>query len=126
MRAVDTNVIVRLLTGDDSKQVAAAEQFVARGAWVSLLAVAETTWVLRSVYKVSPAEIVRIVEMLLDHKDLTVQDSDVVAEALTTFRKRPALSFTDCLLLELARKAGQLPLGTFDRTLGKVPGAVRL
>jgi predicted nucleic acid-binding protein len=64
--------------------------------------------------------------MLLNHKDLTLQDSDVVAAALNLFRSRPSLGFSDCLLLQLARKAGHLPLGTFDRNLGKIEGAQRL
>ena len=59
--------------------------------------------------------------MLLNHKTLTVQDADVVAAALAHFRKRPALGFSDCMLLEIARKAGHLPLGTFDRDLAKLP-----
>ena len=42
------------------------------------------------------------------------------------FRSRPALGFSDCLILEIARKAGHLPLGTFDRELGKIDGAKRL
>jgi predicted nucleic acid-binding protein len=42
------------------------------------------------------------------------------------FRKKPALGFSDCLLLGMARKAGHLPLGTFDRDLGKLHGAERL
>ena len=126
MRAIDTNVLVRLITRDDARQVAAAEGFVEKGAWVSLLALAEATWVLAAVYERSAAEIARAVEMLLDHKDLTVQDSEVVAAALTIFRKRPALGFSDCLLIELARKASHLPLGTFDRELSKVPGAARM
>jgi predicted nucleic acid-binding protein len=49
-----------------------------------------------------------------------------VAAALATFRSRPALGFTDCLLLEVARKAGHLPLGTFDRNLSKIDGAEKL
>jgi predicted nucleic acid-binding protein len=36
------------------------------------------------------------------------------------------LGFSDCLVLETARKAGHLPLGTFDRDLAKLDGAVRL
>jgi predicted nucleic acid-binding protein len=48
------------------------------------------------------------------------------AAALETFRSRPALGFTDCLLLEVARKAGNLPLGTFDRNLSKVEGAEKI
>jgi len=45
MRAIDTNVLVRLITRDDSRQAAAAEAFVENGAWVSVLALAEATWV---------------------------------------------------------------------------------
>ena len=126
MRAVDTNVLVRLITRDHPKQVASAEDFVAKGAWVSLLALAETTWVLSAVYDLRPLEIALAIDMLLVHQDLTLQDADVVSAALVHFRKKPALGFSDCLLLEMARKAGHLPLGTFDRDLGKLHGAERL
>ena len=126
MRAVDTNVLVRLITRDQPKQVASAEEFVAKGAWVSLLALAETTWVLSAVYDRKPGEIALAMEMLLAHQHLTVQDPDIVAAALAHFRKRPSLGFSDCLLLEMARKSGHLPLGTFDRDLAKLPGAERL
>ena len=45
MRAVDTNVLVRLIVRDDPEQVDRAEAFVAQGAWVSLLVLAEAVWV---------------------------------------------------------------------------------
>ena len=126
MRAVDTNVLVRILARDDPKQVRVADEFVSVGAWVSLLALAETMWVLTTVYDRHAAEIVASVEQLLNHKDLILQDREVAAGALETFRSRPALGFTDCLLLEVARKAGHLPLGTFDRNLSKIDGAEKL
>ncbi len=126
MRAVDTNVLVRILARDDPKQVRAADEFVAAGAWVSLLALAETMWVLSTVYERGVPELGASVEQLLNHKDLIVQDREVVASALETFRSRPALGFTDCLLLEVARKAGHLPLGTFDRNLSKIDGTEKL
>ena len=126
MRAVDTNLLVRLVTRDDPRQVTAAESFVARGAWVPHLVLAETTWVLVSVYDRAPDEIATVVEMLLNHEHLTLQDSEAVAGAVKRFRKQPSLSFSDCLILEVARKAGHLPLGTFDRTLGKQDGAEKL
>jgi len=126
MRAVDTNVLVRLVTRDDARQAATADAFVEKGAWVSVLALAEATWVLAAVYGLNAAGLVTAVEMLLNHKDLTLQDSDVVAAALGLFRSRPALGFSDCLMLQLARKAGHLPLGTFDRALGKIEGAQKL
>jgi predicted nucleic-acid-binding protein len=126
MRAVDTNVLVRLATHDDAKQLAAAEAFVAGGAWVSHIVLVEAVWVLTSVYELAHSAIVAAVEILLAHQDLTVQDPEVVGAALDQFRKKPAVSFSDCLVLEVARKAGHLPLGTFDRELGKLPGAQRL
>jgi predicted nucleic acid-binding protein len=45
---------------------------------------------------------------------------------LTLFRSEPVLGFSDCLILQLARKAGHLPLGTFDRNIGKIDGAQKL
>lgn len=126
MRAVDTNVLVRLLTRDDPKQVAAAEAFVAAGAWVSHLAVAEATWVLSSVYDRGPEAIATAIEMLLSHQHLTVQDSDTVVAAVAEFRRHPRIGFSDCLMLEVAVRSGHGPLGTFDRELGRIDGAHRL
>jgi predicted nucleic-acid-binding protein len=126
MRAVDTNVLVRLATRDDATQIAAAEAFVAQGAWVSHLVLVEAMWVLDSVYNLGPEKIATAVDMFLNHKELTIQDADVVEAALQNFQTRPELGFSDCLILEVARKAGHLPLGTFDRDLGKLEGTHRL
>jgi predicted nucleic-acid-binding protein len=126
MRAVDTNVLVRLATRDDAAQAAAAEAFVAAGAWVPHLVLVEMTWVLAAVYDLAPERIATAVEMLLNHRDLTLQDAETVAAALAHFRRRPALGFSDCLILEVARKAGHLPLGTFDRELSRLDGAAKL
>ena len=126
MRAIETNVLVRLVTRDDARHVVAAEDFVAPGAWVSCLVLVEAARVLSAVYDLAPAEIATAVQMLLNHKDLTVQDADAVAAALAHYRRQPRLGFSDCLVLEVARKAGHLPLGTFDRELGKLEGAHKL
>jgi predicted nucleic-acid-binding protein len=126
MRSVDTNTIVRLIARDDLKQAAAAERFLENGAWVSHLVLAETMWVLRAVYDRTPAELATAVTMLLDHEQLTFQDPDVVSAALESFRSKPSIGFSDCLILEIARKAGHLPLGTFDRSFAKLEGAERI
>jgi predicted nucleic-acid-binding protein len=126
MRAVDTNVLVRLVARDDARQVSAAEAFVARGAWVSHVVLVEAVWVLASVYELAAPALATAVEMLLNHRDLTIQDTDAVATALERYRSKPSVSFSDCLVLEVARKAGHLPLGTFDKHLGKFDGAQRL
>jgi predicted nucleic-acid-binding protein len=112
MRAVDTNVLVRLFIRDNETQVAAAEEFIEGGAWISHLVLAETLWVLVTAYRRDPSEIISNVEMLLEHSRFTFQDPDVLEAALA--------------ILEIARKAGHMPLGTFDRNLAKVHGAQRL
>lgn len=126
MRAIDTNVLVRLITRDDREQTVSAEHFVSKGAWVSTVVLAETMWVLASVYAVGPAGQATAADMLLNHNELTIQDRETVSAALVLFRARPTLGFSDCLILEMARKAGHLPLGTFDRGLGRITGAQRI
>jgi predicted nucleic-acid-binding protein len=126
MRTVDTNVLVRLITRDDSRQVAMAEAFVAGGAWVSHVVLVEMVWVLTAVYELGAASIATAVEMLLNHQHLTLQDTDVVAAALVRYRAQPTIALSDYLVLEIARKAGHVPLGTFDRQLARLEGAQKL
>jgi predicted nucleic-acid-binding protein len=126
MRAIDTNVLVRLITRDDAGEAAATEDFIEQGAWVSLVVLADAMWRLARFYKLSPEDLAKAIEMLLHHRDLVIQDAEAVAGALELFREKPALGFSDCLILQLARKNGHLPLGTFDRGLAKVEGAQKL
>jgi len=126
MRAIDTDVLVRLLVRDDRRQIEAAEKFISKGAWVSHLVLAETLWVLDAVYERTGEQIEAAVEMLMAHSELTLQDPDVVAAALVRFRAKATVGFSDCLVLEIARKAGHLPMGTFDRRLAKIDGAQRV
>ena len=126
MLAVDTNVLVRVLARDDITQAEAAAQFIAPGAWVSHLVLTETVWVLESVYGRTPAQLSEALQLLLAHESLVLQDADTVAAALEHFRRKPAPGFSDCLVLEIARKAGHTPLGTFDKSLTRLPGAQKL
>ncbi len=126
MLAVDTNVLLRLLARDDARQAAAADATIAKGAWVSQLVLAEAVWVLDAVYERTPKQLIGALDLLLAHEALVLQDADVVAAALAQFRAKPTLGFSDCLVLEIARKAGHLPLATFDKALGRLAGAQRL
>jgi predicted nucleic-acid-binding protein len=110
MRAVDTTVLVGLLTRDDPGQAAAAGVFIAGSAWGSHVVLVETVRVLDSVYGVGPKNIAAALDMLLDHQRLVLQDADIVAAAVAVYRRHPSLGFSDFLILEVARKAGYLPL----------------
>lgn len=124
MRAVDANVVVRLIVRDDTGQVARAEAFVAPGAWVSHLVLAETVWVLSSVYGLNRDRIAIALGMLIEHHNLALQDENTVAAALAEFKRQKTVGFVDCLIVEVSRKMGHLPLGTFDKALSRLDDAL--
>lgn len=111
MHAVDTKVLLHLLARDDRKQLASAEAFVAQGAWVSHLVLAEAIWVLSAVYGRTPAQLIAALAMMLAHQHLVLQDASTVVAALAHFKRRPALGFSDCLALELEKRRARQGIG---------------
>ena len=128
MHAIDTNVLVRALVGDDPIQAQLANAFIkAEGpVWVSQLVLAETIWVLESVYDCEKPQLVEALARILDNRSLAIEDPAVAHAALTLYKSIKQVDFSDCLILEAARKAGHLPLATFDKALAKSNGAHRL
>jgi len=51
------------------------------------------------------------------------QEVDAVKRALAVFGRRRSAGFTDCLVVETARKAGHVPVGTFDKAMSRMDGA---
>lgn len=83
MIAVDTNVLVRLLTGDDRKQEAAARSLFAAGPiWIAKTVLLETGWVLRSLYGFDEDAIRDALTKLLGLKNVYAEDEASVAAAL--------------------------------------------
>jgi predicted nucleic-acid-binding protein len=83
MTAVDTNVLVRLLTADDAKQAAAARSLFAAGPiWIAKTVLLETGWVLRSLYGFEEAAIRDAFRKLLGLKNVHAEDEATVAAAL--------------------------------------------
>ncbi len=83
MIAVDTNVLVRLLTGDDLKQAAAARSLFAAGPiWIAKTVLLETGWVLRSLYGFEESAVCDAFTRLLGLKNVHTEDEASVAAAL--------------------------------------------
>jgi predicted nucleic-acid-binding protein len=83
MTAVDTNVLVRLLTGDDPKQATAARSlFAAEPIWIAKTVLLETGWVLRSLYGFEEAAIRDAFTRLLGLKNVHAEDETSVVAAL--------------------------------------------
>ena len=126
MRAIDTNLLVRLIVRDDPGQVEKAEDFTAPGAWVSQLVLVEMVWVLDSVYGLNRAQVATVIGMLVEHERLTLEGEDAVRGALAAFEGSRSAGFSDCLIVEAARKAGHLHVGTFDKAMSRIDGATGL
>jgi predicted nucleic-acid-binding protein len=126
MLAIDTNVLVRLVAKDDAAQTQIARARTSGGAWVSHVVLAESIWVLASSHGMLRPQVIDTIETLLEHRDVAFEDRSVVARALGLFRRRKAVEFSDCLILEIARKAGHAPMATFDRDFAKLEGVERL
>jgi predicted nucleic-acid-binding protein len=83
MIAVDTNVVIRLLTQDDPKQTAAARSLFAAGPiWIAKTVLLETGWVLRSLYGFEEGAIRDALTNLLGLKNVHTEDKPSMAAAL--------------------------------------------
>ena len=115
MIAVDTNVVVRLLTNDDRVQSArAAELFAAEDVFVAKSVLLETEWVLRFSYGVPRATIVAAFDRLASSASVTIEDAAAVLAALDAHRL--GLDLADALHVISAR--GVTRFVTFDKKLG--------
>ena len=84
MTAVDTNVLVRLVTGDHPRQVAATRSlFAAEPIWIAKTVLLETAWVLRSLYGFENAAISDAFVKLLGLPNVHAEDESSVAAALS-------------------------------------------
>lgn len=127
MPALDTNVLVRLLVGDDADQARHARAAIARAArggeslYIPLTVLLELEWVLRVSYGYSKDHVLATVSALLEAREIECQDEASVERALHHYREGGA-DFAECLHLGCATTAGRLPLWTFDRRAARLPG----
>lgn len=121
MTAVDTNVIVRVVTQDDPEQLVAALEVFRRGSlFLCKTVLLETEWVLRYSYKLDRETIGGAFRKLLGYPRLQVEDRGTVLQALAWYVE--GLDFADAL--HLASSGGAHQLATFDRPLAKDAPAI--
>lgn len=112
MRAVDTNIIVRYLAGDDPGQAARARAVVDAGnVFVGTTVLLETDWVLRSVYGLAPEHVADALSAFSGLPGVTLENPTLVAGALASVKK--GMDFADALHLGAAAKCEAML--TFDR-----------
>ena len=124
MIGLDTNVLVRYIAQDGTAQAAAATNIIdglddEHQGFVSLVVIAELTWVFRRAYGADDKTIAGIIRTLLDSMEISVQDADAVRRALD--RTTGSSEFTDALIAELGDQAGCVHTATFDRVAARLP-----
>jgi predicted nucleic-acid-binding protein len=113
MTAADTNVLVRLLTGDDAKQAAAARTLFASGPiWIAKTDLLETGWVLRSLYGFEETAIREAFIKLLGLKNVQAEDGSAVAAALALTEQ--GIELADAM--HLSSRPPAVPFVSFDRS----------
>lgn len=123
MIGLDTNILIRLFTRDDPHQFELAYKLVEsltaqQPGWISIPNLMEIDWVLRSKYGVDKGAVAKIVDDLLLSSTVLVEQSDVVSEALTLYRRSKA-DFGECLIVASARAAGCSKVLTFDKVAAR-------
>jgi predicted nucleic-acid-binding protein len=117
--AVDTNVLVRLLTADDPAQTArAAALFEREAVLIPKTVLLETEWVLRYSYRLDATAVRTGFVRLFGLPRVTVEDESAVAEALALYER--GVDFADAL--HLASAQGASAFATFDARLKKRAG----
>ena len=117
MLAIDTNVIVRYLTGDHPQQSRKARALIdSEQVFVCTTVLLETEWVLRSVYGFTPVEVTKALSAFAGLPGVTLEDAAMVAKAFGWTAR--GMDFADALHLAKAQESEAFV--SFDRQLARV------
>jgi len=122
---VDTNILVRHLTGDPPAQARRASSFLAKAEELLLtdLVAAEVVYVLESFYEVPRARVAEFVRAILAFESIVVLDLSLLLRALELYEV-DRLDFADAYLVASAETSGVETVASFDRSIDRV-GTVR-
>jgi len=115
MTALDTNVLVRVITNDDQAQAARAAKFLREQerVFIAKTVLLELEWVLRSAYRIEPSAIVSALRGILDALNVEIEDEPAVRQALEWCEQ--GMDFADGL--HLASAGPDRSFATFDTAL---------
>lgn len=124
---IDTNVLIRHLTGDLPAMAARATAYLQVETELLLadLVVAETIFVLESFYETPRVEIAEVVRSLLAFSSIVVVDRDVLLRAVEVY-ETDRLDFAEAYLVACAESTGVGRVASFDRSIDRVQTVERV
>ena len=124
---VDSNILVRHLTGDPPDQARRATAFLQSGQNLVLvdLVVAEVVYVLESVYEVERERVAELVRAVIGFPAIVVADDVLLLRTLELYEQY-RIHFAESYLAACAELSGVGAVASFDRALDRVPTVKRL
>lgn len=134
MIGLDTNVLVRYLAQDDTKQAAQATRLIeqelsaSNPGFISTVVLAELCWVLARLYAAGPSELVAMVDDLLDSHQFHLEHREAVQATVQHVNQSTSkkLGFVDVLVAQLAQAEGCERTVTFDKVAARIAGMALL
>jgi predicted nucleic-acid-binding protein len=126
MSAVDTNVLVRYYVRDDNEQFEKAlalfqQATIQNPVYINHVVLTEWVWVLTRAYKIRKKLIVTELEIMLDSKEIELEDKETLRKAIQEFEQSSA-DFSDCLISAKNQGSSKDPTFTFDKEASKLKG----
>jgi predicted nucleic acid-binding protein len=124
---VDTNVLVRHLTGDPAEMAARATSYLRRATQLFLtdLVVAETVYVLESFYEAPRSQVAGAARSLLAMRSVVSVDAALLLRAIEVY-EMDRLDFAEGYLVACAESTGVNRVASFDRSIDRVPTVERV
>ena len=123
---VDTNILIRHLTGDPPQMAARATAYLGAGydLYLTDLVVAETIYVLESFYEVPRPRVADAIRSLLALVSMIVVDRGLLLRAVELY-ETARLDFADAYLVACAESTGIFRVASFDKTIDRVGTLIR-
>lgn len=124
---VDTNILVRHLTGDPPEQARRATAFLAEAQELLLtdLVAAELVYVLESFYEVDRARVAELLRAILAFASIVALDAALLLRALELYEV-DRLDFAEAYLVASAEASGVGAVASFDRSIDRVKSVRRI
>ena len=123
---LDTNILIRHLTGDPPQMAARATAYLGAGydLYLTDLVVAETIYVLESFYEVPRPRVADAIRSLLALVSMIVVDRGLLLRAVELY-ETARLDFADAYLVACAESTGIFRVASFDKTIDRVGTLIR-